>query len=45
MFFYALQQFELCFGAHQIMLGVQYFIIGVSVNIVGKETYCLHIRE
>src|SRR5574344_1071230 len=29
----------------KIMVGILYFIIGVTINIIGKETHRLHIRE
>ena len=45
MAFHALQQFELCPGAYKVMLRVLYFVVCVTVEVVGKETDALHVRE
>ena len=45
MFFDTLQQFELCFGAHEVVFRILNFIISIAVDIVRQEPYALHIGE
>ena len=45
MLFHALQQFELRFGAHQVVFRILNLIVCITVNVIGKETHTLHIGE
>ena len=41
----ALQELELCLGADQVMLRAVDLVIGIAIQIVGQETYRLHIGQ
>ena len=43
--FYALQEFELCFRADEVVLGILRFVVCIAVDVVCQEAHGLHIGE
>ena len=42
---YALVQFELCACSYQVVLRIGYFVVGISIEVVGEESHGLHVGE